>query len=95
MELILTKENEDGSADFDIKLTCVEVQQLVNVGLIEIMKRAFEEGKHYDPRIAEATSEPSVGDTGSGEPSCAYGPCVKSGKPEQPCICSETTPIPY
>lgn len=89
MELILTKENEDGSADFEISLSPVEVQQLVNVGLIEIMKRAFEEGKQYEP------SQSSVGDAGSGEPSCAYGPCVKSGKPEQPCICSETSPIPY
>ena len=89
MELVLTKEHEDGSADFDLQLTCIEVQQIVRVGLIEVLKRTIEEGKKYDP------SQPSVGNTGSGEPSCSYGPCVKSGKPEQPCICSETAKVPY
>ena len=89
MELTLTKENPDGSADFDIKLTCVEVQQLVNVGLIEILKRAVEEGKQYVP------SEIGMGNTGSGTKDCVYGPCVKSGKPEQPCLCDETSKVPY
>ncbi|CAB5195082.1 hypothetical protein UFOVP176_57 [uncultured Caudovirales phage] len=89
MELTLTRENPDGSADFDLQLTCVEVQQIVRVGLIEVLKRTIEEGKQYE------CSEASVGDTGSGEPSCAYGPCVKSGKSEQPCYCSEVTQVPY
>jgi len=49
MELKLVKENEDGSADFTMNLTFVEVEQLVRVGLIEILKRAVEEGKEYVP----------------------------------------------
>jgi hypothetical protein len=49
MELTLMKENEDGSADFDMKLTQLEVQQLVRVGIIEVLKRTIEEGKSYDP----------------------------------------------
>lgn len=89
MELTLTKENPDGSADFDLQLTCVEVQQVVRVGLIEVLKRTIEEGKQYEP------SEPSVGNTGSGTEDCVYGPCVKSGKPEQHCICYEVTQVPY
>ena len=89
MELTLTKENPDGSADFDLQLTCVEVQQIVRVGLIEVLKRTIEEGKQYEP------SEPSVGNTGSGTKDCVYGPCVKSGKPEQHCICDEVTQVPY
>ena len=89
MMLNLTKENEDGSADFDMTLSPLEVQAMVNLGLITVLKRAIEEGKEYVP------SEPSVGDTTSGRASCAYGPCVKSGKPEQPCICAETVKIPY
>jgi hypothetical protein len=95
MELVLTKEHEDGSADFDLQLTCLEVQQIVRVGLIEVLKRTIEEGKKYDPSICDAKSEFSMGNTGRGEPSCSYGPCVKSGKPEQPCICAETAKVPY
>ena len=89
MELTLTKENPDGSADFDLQLTCVEVQQIVRVGLIEVLKRTIEEGKQYEP------SEPSVGDTSSGTKDCVYGPCVKSGKSDLRCICDQTTQIPY
>jgi hypothetical protein len=90
MELILTKENEDGSADFDLTLSPLEVQQLVNFGLVEMLKRAVEEGKQYVP-----TSQASVGDTGGGTKDCVYGSCVKSGKPEQHCICDETAKVPY
>jgi hypothetical protein len=49
MDLKLTKENEDGSADFDMKLTHIEVQQLVRVGLIEVLTRAVKEGEKYEP----------------------------------------------
>jgi hypothetical protein len=89
MNLNLVKENEDGSADFTLSISPLEVQALVNLGLIEVLKKAIEEGKQYEP------SEPCVGDTGSGAKDCVYGPCVKSGKPEQPCICGETTFVPY
>ena len=90
MELILTKENPDGSADFDLTLSPLEVQQLVNFGLVEILKKAIEEGKQYVP-----TSEVSVGDTGSGKDDCVYGPCVKSGKSELACVCDQVTKVPY
>ena len=90
MELTLTKENPDGSADFDLTLSPLEVQQLVNFGLVEILKKAIEEGKQYVP-----TSTSSVGNTGSGEADCVYGPCVKSGKPEQQCVCDQVTKVPY
>ena len=89
MMLNLVKENDDGSADFDMSLSPLEVQALVNLGLVTVLKQAIEEGKQYVP------SESGVGDTTSGGASCSYGPCVKSGKPEQPCICSETSEIPY
>ena len=89
MNLLLIKENDDGSADFDMSLSPLEVQTLVNLGMISMLKQAIEEGKQYVP------SESGVGDTESGGASCSYGPCVKSGKPEQPCICAETAQIPY
>jgi hypothetical protein len=91
MDLVLTKENEDGSADFDLTLTCVEVQQIVRFGLIEMLTRAIEEGKKHDPELCEA----SVGNTGSGTKDCLYGPCVKSGKSELNCICDQVTQVPY
>jgi len=90
MELTLTRENPDGSADFDLTLSPLEVQQLVNFGLVEILKKTIEEGKQYVP-----TSEPSVGDTSSGTKDCVYGPCVKSGKSDLRCVCDQTTQIPY
>jgi hypothetical protein len=83
------KENEDGSADYQMELSSEEQGQLIRFALIEMLKRTIEEGKKYDP------SEPSVGDTTGRGAYCSYGPCVKSGKPEQPCICSETTEVPY
>lgn len=89
MELTLTKENPDGSADFDLQLTCVEVQQLIRVGLVEILKRTIEEGKQYE------CSEAGMGNTGSGEQDCVYGPCVKSGKSELQCVCDQITKVPY
>jgi len=89
MELTLTKENEDGSADFDMKLTCIEVQQIVRFGLITLLEKAVNEGEKYDP------SQPSLGDTGGGTKDCVYGPCVKSGKSEQRCLCDETSQVPY
>ena len=82
MELELMKENEDGSADFALTLTCVETQQIVRFGLIEILKKAVEEGEKYDPSIAEATSKASLGNTGSGESSCEDGKGEQSSKPE-------------
>ena len=75
MELILTKENEDGSADFDLTLSPLEVQQLVNFGLVEILKKAIEEGKQYVP----VNSESSVGNAGCGKA------CGKDGSCEQSC----------
>jgi hypothetical protein len=77
------KENEDGSADFALTLTCIETQQIVRFGLIEILKKTIEEGKKYDPSSAEAASTTSVGNTGSGEPSCEDGEGKQSSKPEQ------------
>ena len=73
MEVTLQKENEDSSVEFDLSLSPLEVQALVNLGLIEVLKKAIEEGKQYEP------SESSVGNTGGREASC------KDGTGEQSC----------
>ena len=89
MDVELIRENEDGSADYHVKMSNEEQAQLFRFAFIEMLKRGIEEGKQHEP------SETGMGNTGSGEQDCVYGPCVKSGKPEQPCICTETAKVPY
>mgnify|MGYP006299316701 CR=1 FL=1 len=78
MELVLTKENEDGSADYAITISPLEIQDIVRFGLIEMLKRVIEEGKQYEP-----TSEANVGDTQWGGLSSSDGTGKQSSKPEQ------------
>jgi hypothetical protein len=49
MELELVKENEDGSADYNINIAAGEIEQIVRFGLIEMLRRMVEEGKQHDP----------------------------------------------
>lgn len=92
MEVTLIKENADGSASYQFDMTDPERCSLLSLGIITALERGIKEGMKYDDN---ESSEASVGDTGCGTVSCSYGPCVKSGKPEQPCICSETAEVPY
>ena len=89
MELTLVKEHPDGSATYTFDMTDDERLQLLNLGIITALKNGIEEGKKYDD------SQFSVGDSRSGTKDCVYGPCVKSGKSEQPCHCDETAKVPY
>jgi len=89
MDVELIKENEDGSADYHVKMSNEEQAQLFRFAFIEMLKRGIEEGKQHEP------SEVSMGNTGSGTEDCVYGPCVKSGKSGQPCLCDETAKVPY
>jgi hypothetical protein len=86
MELTLTKENPDGSADFDLTLSPLEVQQLINFGLVEILKKAIEEGKQYVP-----ASETGVGNAGSGEASCKDGTGEQSCESGQCSFCTKAS----
>ena len=89
MDVELIKENDDGSADYHVRMSNEEQAQLFRFAFIEMLKRGIEEGKQYE------CSEVSVGNTGSGEQYCVYGPCVKSGKSELQCICDQITQVPY
>ena len=91
MEITLQKENKDGSADYLVNISVEETEQLVRYAMIDLLKRLVEEGKKYDPTECDK----GMGDSGCGEPDCSYGPCVKSGKSEQPCYCAEATQVPY
>lgn len=73
MDVELLKENEDGSADYHVKMSNEEQAQLFRFAFIEMLKRGIEEGKQYE------CSEASVGNTGSGSSCSEDGPC------EQPC----------
>lgn len=90
MDVELINENDDGSADYHVKMSHEEQAQLFRFAFIEMLKRGMKEGKQYDPE-----SEASVGNTGSGEQDCIYGPCVKSGKSDLQCVCDQVTKVPY
>jgi hypothetical protein len=49
MEIELVKENEDGSADYNINMSHEEQAQLFRFAFIEILKRGIEQGKQYEP----------------------------------------------
>ena len=89
MDITLIKENDDGSADYYINLSHDEQAQIFRFAFLELLKRGIEEGKKHEP------SEVSVGNTGSGEQDCVYGPGVKSGKSELQCVCDQVTKVPY
>lgn len=76
MDVNLVKENEDGSADYQVHMSHEEQAQLFRFAFIEMLKRGIEEGKQHEP----LTSESSMGNTGSGTKDCIYGTCVESDK---------------
>ena len=49
MELVLIKENEDGSADYNVNISATEIEQIVRFGLIEMLRRMVEEGAKHEP----------------------------------------------
>lgn len=49
LEVNVVKENEDGSADCEVNLDEEAKIYLVNFGLVEMLKRAIDEGKKYTP----------------------------------------------
>jgi hypothetical protein len=56
MEITLTKENEDGSADYLVNMSNEEQAQLFRFAFVEMLKRAMVEGKQYEiPPPAEVT----------------------------------------
>jgi hypothetical protein len=73
MDVDLIKENDDGSADYHIKMSDEEQAQLFRFAFMELLKRGIQEGKQYE------CSEFSVGNTGCGESNC------KDGTGEQSC----------
>jgi hypothetical protein len=46
MEVVLIKENPDGSADYSFEMTDEERQSLMRWAIIEALKRGIEEGKN-------------------------------------------------
>ena len=48
MEVTLTQENEDGSADYLVNMSNEEQAQLFRFAFVELLKRGMEEGKQYE-----------------------------------------------
>jgi hypothetical protein len=78
MEFILIKENEDGSADYNLHLTSDETSDIVRTVIMKALLLAAQEGSNYDP------SKANVGDATSGGEDSVHGSGEQSSKPEQP-----------
>ena len=52
MDVELIRENDDGSADYNVKMSHEEQAQLFRFAFIEMLKRGIAEGKQYDPSEA-------------------------------------------
>jgi hypothetical protein len=79
MEVVLQKENDDGSSDYFVNLSEEEQAQLIRFAFIEMLKRGIKEGMQYDPN----TGELSVGDTEGGAASGSDGTGIEPIKPKQ------------
>jgi hypothetical protein len=87
MDVELLKENEDGSADYHVKMSNEEQAQLFRFAFIEMLKRGIEEGKQYEP------CEDGMGNTQGGRTYCDYGPSFEPCESGQPCHCAETAKV--
>lgn len=60
MRVELIKENEDGSADFNLlDMTADEITAFVRLGMIKALEDAIEDAKKYDPNLVVNNSEDS------------------------------------
>jgi hypothetical protein len=62
MELVVVKENEDGSATYQFDMTDDERLQLLNLGIITALKMGIEEGRKFHEPDTDSSS------LGSGSP---------------------------
>lgn len=49
IELMAVKENEDGSADCELKLNAPALKFLINFAFVNVLKKALDDGKKYTP----------------------------------------------
>ena len=88
MEFKLTKEHEDGSADYQLSLENDEVQAIVRSVIIRALIEAAKEGDLYDP------SKLDMGDTTSGGEDSVHGSGEQSSESEQLELFPETLAVP-
>lgn len=53
IEVTCVKENPDGSADCELKISPVGLRYLINFAFVTTLKEALEKGKGYTPGEAE------------------------------------------
>ena len=67
MEFRLIKENEDGSADYQLHVTSEETSDIIRAVIMKALWEAAKEGTFYDP------SKLNLGDSTRGEMDSLYG----------------------
>jgi hypothetical protein len=78
MEFRLIKENEDGSADYNLHVTAEETSDIIRAVIMKALWEAAKEGALHDPGKLD------VGDSTSGGEDSVHGSGEQSSEPEQP-----------
>ena len=78
MEFRLIKENEDGSADYQLHVTKDETSDIIRAVIMKALWEAAKEGALHDP------GEFSVDDPTSGGEDSVHGSGEQPNEPEQP-----------
>jgi len=78
MEFRLIKENEDGSADYNLHVSSEETSDIIRAVIMKALWEAAKEGTFHDPGKLD------VGDTTSGGEDSVHGSGEQPSKPEQP-----------
>lgn len=78
MEFKLIKENEDGSADYQLHVTQEETSDIIRAVIMKALWEAAKEGTFYDPCKLDMV------DTTSGGEDSVHGSGEQPSEPEQP-----------
>ena len=78
MEFHLIKENEDGSADYQLHVTAEETADIIRSVIMKALLEAAKKGTFHDPGKLD------LGNSPSGREDSIYGSGEQSSEPEQP-----------
>lgn len=88
MEFRLIKENEDGSADYNLHLSSEETSDIVRSVIMKALWEAAKEGTFHDP------GKSNVGNATSGGEDSVHGSGIQPSEPEQLELFPETLKVP-
>lgn len=87
MEFRLIKENEDGSADYQLHVTAEETADIIRSVIMKALLEAAKKGTFHDPGKLD------LGNSPSGREDSIYGSCEQSCEPEQLELVPETSKV--